>query len=144
MQRTECAGGIVINTLGEIALVRNGPLFWGFPKGHIDVGEDAQTAAIREIAEETGLINMTPIKSLGSYGRYKGTPTGEDDTSEYKTIHMFLFNTDQKVLAPTDPSNPEARWIPHTEVATMLTSPKDKEFFESVLLHLTMERTERS
>lgn len=34
---------------------RNFPGFWTFPGGHVDWGEDAMTAIIREIAEETGV-----------------------------------------------------------------------------------------
>src|SRR3989344_3405057 len=105
MEKTESAGGIVKNTRGEIALVKNGPDFWGFPKGHIDEGENALAAARREIAEETGLEYVRFVKELGTYERYKGTPTGGDDTSEYKTIHMLLFTTKIDELAPTDPGN---------------------------------------
>ena len=127
-----------MNEKGEIVLVKNGPSFWGFPKGHIDVGENAFEAAKREIAEETGLQDITIIRDLGSYGRYKGMPTGGDDTSEYKTIHMFLFVTKEKALAPTDPSNPEARWVPVAQVGEMLTHPKDADFFRSV--HVILSR----
>ena len=132
MMKTEAAGGIVINSRGEIALVRSGPTFWGFPKGHIDEGENALAAARREVAEETGLKYISFVKELGSYGRYKGTPDGGDDMSEYKTIHMLLFTTKQEELAPTDPGNPEARWVPKAQVGDMLTHPKDREFWERV------------
>ena len=50
------AGGVVFNTEGGILLQRradNG--WWGLPCGHIDVGESVQSAAIREIWEETGI-----------------------------------------------------------------------------------------
>ncbi len=67
--------------------------WWGFPKGHIDSGEDALTAARREILEETGLKDVTLIKDLGSYWRYKGKIGGGEDESEYKNIHLFLFRT---------------------------------------------------
>ena len=138
MEKTEAAGGIVLNVRGEIALVISGTgNFWGFPKGHIDEGEDALGAAKREISEETGLTQLEFIRELGSYGRYKGTDDGGDDTSEYKTIHMFLFRTAEEKLAPTDAWNPEARWVPSAEVEKMLTHPKDKEFFRSVAPQIT-------
>jgi 8-oxo-dGTP pyrophosphatase MutT (NUDIX family) len=136
MRKTECAGGIVMNIMGDIAMVKNGPDFWGFPKGHIDPGEDLLAAAKREIAEETGLIDIVLVRSLGSYERYKGMPDGGDDTSELKKIHMFLYTTDESLLAPIDPHNPEARWVPVAAVGDMLTSPTDKEFFLSVASHL--------
>ena len=132
MITTESAGGIIQNNHGEIALVLNGIDFWGFPKGHIDPGEDALTAAKREILEETGLKEIVLVKDLGSYGRYKGTTDGGDDMSEYKKIYMFLFTTGELSLVPTDPHNPEARWIPVGQVERKLTSPKDREFFKSI------------
>jgi 8-oxo-dGTP pyrophosphatase MutT (NUDIX family) len=138
MRKTESAGGIVRNVRGEIALVKNGPDFWGFPKGHVDEGEDILTAAIREIREETGLHSITLIKKLGSYERYRGTPTG-DDTSELKHIHMFLFDTAEEALMPEDESNPEARWVHPDEVGNMLTHTLDKAFFLS-RLEMVLER----
>jgi ADP-ribose pyrophosphatase YjhB (NUDIX family) len=39
--------------------------FWSFPGGHICAGEDAETAARREVLEETGLA----VEFLGSIGQ---------------------------------------------------------------------------
>ena len=126
-----------MNAKGAIALVKNGPDFWGFPKGHIDPGEDMLAAAKREIKEETGLKDSILVRDLGSYERYRGMPGGGDDMSELKTIYMFLFTTDETMLSPIDRrANPEARWVPRREVEEMLTSPKDREFFKSVASHL--------
>ena len=84
--------------------------FLSLPKGHIDE-EEPLTVARREIREESGVTDLKLIKELGSYERYKGGLDGGDDPSEFKTIHMFLFSTDQEKLQPLDPCNPEARWV---------------------------------
>ncbi|TSC61449.1 MAG: NUDIX hydrolase [Parcubacteria group bacterium Athens0416_74] len=135
MLKTESAGGIVLNARGEVAMVRNGPglPWWGFPKGHIDEGEEHLEAAKREIAEETGIRELSIVRELGTYGRYKGKAGGGDDMSEYKTIHMFLFTTEQEDIAPIDPGNPEAKWVPKSEVEKLLTHPVDAEFYRTVL-----------
>ncbi len=50
-----------------------------------------------------------------------------------KTIHMFLFRTDETDLHPTDPDNPKARWIEIDKVAELLTHQKDKDFFLGII-----------
>ena len=130
MKRTQCAGGVVLNKKGLVLLVSQRGNSWCFPKGHIDKGEDPLTAARREIHEESGVTDLKLIKNLGSYERYKGSLSRSEDTSEFKTIHMFLFSTSQEKLQPLDPCNPEARWVDRKKVANLLTYRKDKEFFE--------------
>ncbi len=132
MKLAVSAGGIVVGPKGQIALVRHENGFWSFPKGHIDGEEMPQQAAEREIYEETGIKTLNMIKPLGNYTR-PGKTYGENDTMvpALKTIHLFLYTTDQQEIKPIDPANPEARWFAIDEVATRLSSDKDKEFFES-------------
>lgn len=131
---TESAGGIIVSERGNAALVKNGPFVVGFPKGRVDDGEKPLDAAIREIEEETGLREISLVRPLGSYGRYKGSDSGrdEEDKSEYKTIHMFLFAARETALAPKDEGNPEAFWVPLDGVERRLTYEKDRAFFRSV------------
>jgi 8-oxo-dGTP pyrophosphatase MutT (NUDIX family) len=137
MIKTESAGGVVLNARREVALVlHNDSIFWGFPKGHVDAGESIETAAVREIAEETGLTRITMIKSLGSYERFKSHADGSDDRSELKRIHMYLFNTSEETLKPQDPNHPEARWVAIDRVHELLSNPKDREFFASIQAEL--------
>lgn len=53
--KTYTAGGVVINTDGDVLIVNQNNNSWSLPKGHIDKGEDARTAAEREIYEEAGI-----------------------------------------------------------------------------------------
>jgi hypothetical protein len=50
----EAAGGLVWNPRGEILFIyRRGK--WDLPKGKVDVGEEINEAAVREVKEECGL-----------------------------------------------------------------------------------------
>jgi 8-oxo-dGTP pyrophosphatase MutT (NUDIX family) len=134
MLETRSAGGVVTNGDDKILVVSQHGTSWSLPKGHIDPGEDPLTAAKREIYEESGIRELQLVRELGTYSRYKIGANGGEDPSERKTITMFLFRTNQKELWPTDPDNPEARWVPQSEVAALLTHPKDKEFFANLRL----------
>ncbi|AEV17199.1 MAG: NUDIX hydrolase [Thermus sp.] len=49
------AGGVVFNARREVLLLRDRMGFWVFPKGHPEAGEALETAAVREVLEETGV-----------------------------------------------------------------------------------------
>lgn len=136
MKKTVVAGGVVVNTSGEICVVNQNGNSWSLPKGHVDSGETDLDAARREITEESGITDLKLIKPLPSYKRYRLAKDGGDDKTELKTIHMFLFTTDDIKLEPSDPSNPEAKWVSRTKVCDILTHPKDREFFEDILFEL--------
>lgn len=51
----EQAGGVVIDDAGRVALRRAKRGDWVLPKGHIEAGESAAGAAVREVVEEMGL-----------------------------------------------------------------------------------------
>ena len=95
-RRTKSAGGIVINEKGDVLVVNQNGNSWSLPKGHIDEGEDARTAAVREIFEESGVSELTFIRPLGSYERLRISIDGKgDDLNELKHIEFFLYRTNQ-------------------------------------------------
>lgn len=58
------AGGLITNQEDEILLMfRRGK--WDLPKGKQDEGETLETAALREVAEETGLHNIELEHKIG-------------------------------------------------------------------------------
>jgi 8-oxo-dGTP pyrophosphatase MutT (NUDIX family) len=136
MKEVHCAGGVIRNKLKEIAVVSQQGKSWSFPKGHVDPGEDFLSAAKREILEETGIKDLKLIKEFEIYGRYKVGLDGKDDKSEFKHIHLFLFDCDlgHVELKPQDPDNPEAVWVHKDKVESLLSFPKDRDFFKTVVL----------
>ena len=58
------AGGVVVSENQFAAIQRHG--IPDLPKGHIEDGEDAATAAVREVEEETGLTGLNIVRQLPS------------------------------------------------------------------------------
>jgi len=127
------AGGIVVNPRGKFLVVSQHGTSWSLPKGRVEEGEDFLAAARREVREESGVTRLRLVRPLGSYDRFRLSAEGVEDPSELKTIHMFLFTTDETELAPQDANNPEAHWVEKEDVAGLLTHEKDREFFLAFL-----------
>ena len=59
----EAAGGLVYNDANQLLMIfRNGK--WDLPKGKLEVGENIEQCAIREIEEECGVSGLIIIKQL--------------------------------------------------------------------------------
>ncbi|HUD06826.1 MAG TPA: NUDIX domain-containing protein [Candidatus Saccharimonadales bacterium] len=132
MDYSKSAGGVIISPTGKVLVVSQHGTSWSLPKGTLEEGEDNKTAALREIEEETGIKDVTLIRELGTYDRHKLKEDATEDINELKTITMYLYTTPEEELKPIDPENPEARWVEPIKVSSMLTHPKDKEFYKSV------------
>lgn len=69
---------VMVNN-GQVLLVkrRNEPDagLWGFPGGHVDLGETAMDAAARELREETGVIGH-PVRYLTNVDVIHHSPDG--------------------------------------------------------------------
>ncbi len=139
MKISQSAGGVVLNSLGQVLVVNQNGNSWSLPKGHLDAGEDELAAARREIYEESGVKELELVRKLGAYERPRIGLHGGNDPQEIKRITLFLFRTKQTALMSVDPENPEARWVDRDQVAGFLTHAKDKEFYLNILKQLKEE-----
>ncbi len=58
MKYEKSCGAVICRGEGEkreYLLIRQNAGHWGFPKGHVEAGENEHQTAIREVKEETGL-----------------------------------------------------------------------------------------
>jgi 8-oxo-dGTP pyrophosphatase MutT (NUDIX family) len=113
VSRVRQAGGIVVREDPgglSVLLVRakRDPRLWIFPKGHIERGETAEDAALRETREEAGIVGdlVKPIGGPVNFhnGRYEVTvqyylirPVEEFDDNDGRAKRWFPF--DQAVEA---------------------------------------------
>lgn len=63
-RQAPAAGGVVLIDNQFVAIERNG--IPDLPKGHIEKGESPETAAVREVEEETGIANLEIVKEISS------------------------------------------------------------------------------
>lgn len=83
----EAAGGYVLNALGQsLVIVRNG--LYDLPKGKIEPGEDPETAAVREVNEETGVSPKIDRKLIDTYHFYRW---GDEKEVTIKKTHWYLM-----------------------------------------------------
>ena len=66
----EAGGGLVFNSRGEFLVIERKGI-WDLPKGKLEKGEDFETAALREVEEETGLHGLQLIHPvISTYHTY--------------------------------------------------------------------------
>ena len=124
------AGGLVIDLTGSQGLLigridhkdaSGQRILWSLPKGHIEEGETPEQAAIREVAEETG-ITSSISKSLGVID-FWFMASGK---RIHKTVHHFLFAEVGGVLAPQESEVDVVSWFPLSEIVEKLAYPDEK------------------
>ena len=145
------AGGVVF-----LSTTANAPRFllicdsygkWGFPKGHLEKGERAETAAIREVMEETGLRALTlvgppPIATIEWHFRFRGDLI-------HKTCQYFLMET---AVERTKPQKSEGisdcRWATVREAHELISYENARDVlqraYEMVVARQTMATAEAS
>jgi len=110
------AGGIVSNEKDEVLMIfRYG--CWDFPKGKVEEGEDWETAALREVQEETGLQDIALQEPLpNTYHTYI-----LHDTPILKITHWYAMQAPMQSLVPQiEEDISQAVWVPREEVAERL------------------------
>ncbi|PDW04770.1 NUDIX hydrolase [Candidatus Viridilinea mediisalina] len=115
------AGAVVYSYApnGDLTLlvIRDRHYAWTLPKGHLEPDEDEATAALREIAEETGVI--CEIERLLTRVRY---PVYRRDTWRDKEVAYFLAYAEHTRPIPAiDEGISKAIWVADSHVVRMLT-----------------------
>lgn len=107
------AGGVVFRRSNgdepAFLLIRDSYRNWGLPKGHVEAGEAAAEAALREVAEETGLTDLAlraPIQEIDWFFRFRRRLI-------HKTCSFYLMESASGEACPQrDEGITACRWLP--------------------------------
>ena len=132
------AGGVVVNDRQEVLVIirdieRDGVMVHEvrLPKGHIDPGESSETAAMREVCEESGYCHLRITDDLGvghSEFQFRGKHHERDEQ------YYLMALTDPTHVPPTPMSEEEAlfesHWIALADAVTQMTYESERDFVE--------------
>ena len=120
-QQETSAGGVVYRLADGhplFLLIRDSYQNWGFPKGHLESGERAEEAALREVREETGIENVAmrgTIETIDWYFRFRGRLI-------HKVCHFFLMETGQAATSPQHAEGITAcQWVAYDAAQTAIS-----------------------
>jgi 8-oxo-dGTP pyrophosphatase MutT (NUDIX family) len=122
------AGGVVFRRTPDngtlFLLIRDSYRNWGFPKGHVEPGEERADAAWREVAEETGLTDLVihaPVREIDWFFRFRGRLI-------HKTCAFFLMESAAGEVCPQEDEGITAcRWLSFDAALTTVSYANARE-----------------
>jgi 8-oxo-dGTP pyrophosphatase MutT (NUDIX family) len=130
------AGGVVVRARGgvhHVLLIRDPYQNWGLPKGHLEEGEDAPTAAIREVREETGLNGLELGPEVGSIDWY----FRREEILVHKFCSFFLMHSAGGDPIPQVAEGiTECEWFPIEQAMSRVTYQNAREMIQAAHKHM--------
>ncbi len=105
--------------------------FWDLIKGHLEKGESAIDAAIRECREETGIDTISVHEGFTQMIDYWFT---HNKKRIHKRVDFFLAKTDTEEVTLTEHKSYE--WLPYPKAIERATHQSAKDLLRAAHAHL--------
>lgn len=106
---------------------------WGFPKGHAEGNEDAESAARRELEEETGIKKIHKIESLKYSDEYE---TVKDGRLLDKTVQYFVGFVEGDEVSIQAKEIADFKWSTYEEALNLFVFENHKNILTQVVKDL--------
>ncbi len=116
-------------------LVLNHGKHWDFPKGHVENGETDADAARRELAEETGITEITPIDGFAETIDYHLTHPRKGLI--HKKVVLFLAQTHSQKVRLSDEHVAYA-FLPGEKALDKVTHANARQTLHDAMTYLNM------
>ncbi len=107
---------------------------WGFPKGHAEAGESDIQAALRELAEETGITDCELVDDEMFIERYMFI--NKQGKRIDKTVTFFIGRVGDPAVAVQPEEVQAYAWLDADEARQRLTFPEARELLGRVIAYL--------
>jgi len=140
--RQEVSAGGVVYRFDQgrplFLLIRDSYGNWGFPKGHLEDGEAAEAAAVREVEEETGLAAVESrgaIETIDWYFRFRGRLI-------HKVCHFYLMESGSGPTCPQEAEGITAcQWLGYDDAVRMISYANARQVLKrakEIVAHATL------
>ena len=133
------AGGVIYRWRGatpHVLLIRDRYQHWGFPKGHLEGEETAADAALREVREETGLMELVlgpRLQTIDWFFRFRGRLI-------HKFCHFYLIECPVGETCPQEEEGiTECVWLPLSEAIRAISYDNAREVLRMAAEQLAPE-----
>ena len=133
LRKEKCCGCIIIENNKVLLVYEKNRNFWGFPKGHMEKGENEIETALREVKEEVGL----DVEIIDKERRYILNYIIRDEID--KTTVLYLAIPKNKEIVMQESEIEKVKWCDFEEALETLTFDNSKEVFKKVINDLNLE-----
>ena len=126
LKKEKSCGCIIVKNEKVLLVYEKNRNFWGFPKGHMEDGENEIETALREVKEEVGIDVEIDIEK-----RYTLNYIIRNEIDKTTVLYIAKPKNENFVLQEDEIEN--AKWCSYDEALDILTFDNWKEMFRKVV-----------